>query len=214
MIRLLLYFILRSFISLAEACKKSMAYLAMMGRSVVVVFFLNGTSNYGKAIAKQMGRSPAYVYLESDGAYPKLHQAAISTPKRRFSGIGKDRLSLSMASSKKLAGGLPIGNTVQHLQVAWPKVPESKAMVYIQVTSELGCLSHQEFIHSKNSELLRVAYVTEKSKEGCSPLPRLVLMQCIRSWGMRCPIWQSYEQGTACWYELSVRGIRVFGACS
>ncbi|KAI9702839.1 MAG: hypothetical protein M1836_008053 [Candelina mexicana] len=45
--------------------------LVMMEAAIGITIFLNDGSSYDKAMAKFLGRVPAYIYLTSDGSYPK-----------------------------------------------------------------------------------------------------------------------------------------------
>jgi hypothetical protein len=46
-------------------------FLVMVEAAQAIAVFINDASSYDKAMTKYMGRVPAYVYLESDGSYPK-----------------------------------------------------------------------------------------------------------------------------------------------
>lgn len=43
----------------------------MMEAAIGIAVFLDDTTSYNTALTKYLGRVPAYVYLTSDGAYPK-----------------------------------------------------------------------------------------------------------------------------------------------
>ena len=53
----------------------------MMEAAQAISVFLEDTTSYNKAMSKYMGRVPAYVYLTSDGPYPKVAPGSgLSTP--------------------------------------------------------------------------------------------------------------------------------------
>jgi hypothetical protein len=58
--------------------------LVMMEAAQGISVFLNDESSYNKAMEKVLGRVPAYIYLTSDGPYPKVARGSHLTTKKKI----------------------------------------------------------------------------------------------------------------------------------
>lgn len=56
----------------------------MMETAQAIAVFLNDATSYDTAMTKYMGRVPAYVYLETDGSYPKAAPGSGLTTKAQI----------------------------------------------------------------------------------------------------------------------------------